>query len=244
MKWIVGGVLAAIVGFVGYLMLYLGAFRSVQLSDGPVPAMTLIGKEHVGPYHKIVPVIQEVETWAKEAGLDCTRSFGLYLDDPEEVDEPRLKSFGGCVLADAKVPELPEGLSVRVFSAPHFVKALFEGSPGIGPFKVYPRVKEYIHAKGFHPLPSVLEVYIVHSAKAMTTTYYFPVEQVQAAAQAAPANTNTAKDAAPPKLEVKPIVGTTPTPPPPAKLPPSGGEPARTPVPGTVVPGGPSGVGP
>lgn len=241
MKWIVGGVLAAVLGFVVYLLLYLGAFRTVQISDGPVQAMTLIGKEHVGPYHKIVPVIQEVETWAKSVGLDCTRSFGLYLDNPEEVDEPRLKSFGGCVLADAKVPELPEGFSVRVLSAPHFVKALFEGSPGIGPFKVYPKVQAYIRAKGFEPLPSVLEVYIVHSAKEMTTTYYFPVETLKAKTPEAP--TNSAVGAVPPKLEAKPVVGTTPTPPPPAKALPSG-EPARTPVPGTVVPGGPSGVGP
>jgi effector-binding domain-containing protein len=175
MKWIVGGILAAIVGFVVYLTTYLGVYKTVQLSDGTAETMTLLGKEHVGPYHKIVPVIQEVEAWAKKNNIDCTRSFGLYLDDAENVEESRLKSFGGCVIDGATLPPHPEDFSVRMFSAPHFVKALFEGSPGIGPFKVYPKAAAYIQAKGFESLPSVLEIYIVHSEKAMTTTYYFPV---------------------------------------------------------------------
>jgi len=177
MKWIVGGILAAIVGYAGYLVNYLGALKTVKLSEGEASVMYLLGKEHVGPYHKIVPTINEVENWAREKKIDCTRSFGLYLDNPAQVEEARMKSWGGCVVEAASLGDLPEGFVIQEFSAPYFVKAVFEGSPGIGPMKVYPKVEKYFAEKNLARLPRVLEVYIVHSQTAMTTTYYFPAEK-------------------------------------------------------------------
>lgn len=183
-KHTIFAVLAGLVLFASYLIFYVGAFQGVKISDGEAPPFVLLGKAHVGAFHKIVPVIEEVETWAKAHQIDCTQSFGLYRDDPRQTEEGRLQSFGGCWVAAAPTLALPQEFHVETWDQPYFVKAVFEGSPGIGPYKVYPKVEDYISEKGFRKLPGVLEVYVIHSQKEMTTTYYFPVAKPLAAAPA------------------------------------------------------------
>lgn len=164
----------AIIIYVGYLLFYVGAFKPVVISEKQAGPFILLYKDHVGPYHKIVPVIEEVETWAKENGIDCKLSFGKYLDDPNSVEEARLKSIGGCILTAAITTALPEGFKTETQPEAQFVVATFEGSPGIGPMKVYPKVFAYFEDQRIARGDYTLEIYEVHSQQAMTTTYYFP----------------------------------------------------------------------
>jgi hypothetical protein len=182
-KHTIFAVLLGLVAFVTYLVVYVGAFQPVKISEGEAAPFRLLYKEHVGAYHKIVPVIQEVETWAKMHDIDCTHSFGLYLNDPRSTEEERLRSWGGCWIEKDPVEALPSDLKLGSWEAPFFVKAIFEGSPGIGPMKVYPKAEEYIAEKNLKRREGVLEVYVVHGPKEMTTTYYFPVEKPAAAGE-------------------------------------------------------------
>ncbi len=176
-KYLLLPLLVAILVYVSYLLFYVGAFKPVIISEVEAGPFIYLGKDHVGAYHKIVPVIEEVETWAKEKGLDCKLTFGKYLNDPDQVEEGRLKSFGGCLLPQSEnipVSQLPSGYKLETEFTRKYVKALFEGSPGIGPMKVYPKVAEYFRTQNLSREEWTLEVYEVHSQEAMTTTYYFP----------------------------------------------------------------------
>ncbi len=166
--------LIAILVYVFYLMNYLGAFRPVVIAEKTDGPMQMIFKSHVGPYHKIVPVIQEVEKWAKDNWIDCTLSFGEYLDNPETTEEARLRSNGGCLVKQIPA-NLPEGFQSKTIPEKKYVTALFEGSPGIGPMKVYPKVYEYAQEQRIALEETVMEVYQIHSEESMTTVYYFPV---------------------------------------------------------------------
>ena len=179
LKWFLGTLLGTVLGVAGYFTWYLGAFKPVLIAEKNQGPFHLLYKEHTGAYHKIAPTIAEVETWAKSKGLDCSRTFGEYFDDPRSVDEGRLHSRGGCLLN-----ELPSNLQNELSLSEYktsdlpekkYVTAVFEGSPGIGPMKVYPKVEEYFSAKGQKPSGAVMEIYVVHSEKAMTTTYLFPL---------------------------------------------------------------------
>lgn len=174
------GIFLGLVLFVGYVAVYTGYFRAVTLGEGPAGPFRLLGKDHVGAYHKIVPAIEEVEAFAKLHGLTCELSFGQYLDDPAKVEELRLKSRGGCVLpADAVLPvdlKLPEGVTLTEYPAGEFVIVTFDGSPGIGPLKAYPVALKRIAEKRYtFEGWNVLEVYKVGGAKDVLTTYYFPL---------------------------------------------------------------------
>ena len=158
-------------------MNYLGSFKPVIIEEKTVGPLYLISKKHMGPYHKIVPVIEEVEKWAKDNGLDCRLSFGLYLDNPQASEEARLRSKGGCLIDQPISTPLPEGFTSEALPARLYITAQFEGSPGIGPLKVYPKVHKYSEDQRRILEEWVMEVYEVHSQEAMTTTYYFPIQE-------------------------------------------------------------------
>lgn len=166
----------AILIFAFYLMNYLGVFKPVVISEKRAGPFQMLYKTHIGPYHKIVPLIEEVEKWSRSQGLDCKLSFGEYLDNPETTEEPRLRSRGGCIVD--RFPEtLPEGFEKQSLPEKNYVTAVFEGSPGIGPMKVYPKAFEYIQEQRLtRDGESVIEIYEIHSPESMTTTYYFPLK--------------------------------------------------------------------
>lgn len=171
--------------FLLYLLQYTGAFKSVVVQQDERGPYTAIYKAHVGPYHKIVANIEEVEKWAKEHGLKCRLSFGEYLDDPSIVEEGRLNSRGGCLIdplaeEERKILEslqsqLPEGFEVMEIPQTKAVVAIFSGAPGIGPLKVYPKAEEYIKENRLQKKSSVIEIYEIFDQKSMQTTYIWPI---------------------------------------------------------------------
>lgn len=174
--------------FILYMMQYTGAFKSVTVTTEQRGPYTLIYKEHTGAYHHIVSKIQDVETWAKANQLKCRLSFGEYFDNPDIVEEGRLKSRGGCLI-DPLVPEeqqtlkkiietlkLPNDFKTDLIPETKTVVALFAGTPGIGPLKVYPKAEEYIYTHKLKKKGSVIEVYEVLDHTSMNTTYLWPVE--------------------------------------------------------------------
>lgn len=160
---------------VAYVLSYLGAFKNVTLTlEGPVQ-FSLVGKNHMGPYHKIPPLIAEVETWAKNQGIECNQTFGLYLDNPDQFEEDdRLRSFGGCVLKSSiENIKLPAGYELKTLESPKLVHAFFQGSAAIGPQKVYPKAQDFMNQNQIVSKGPVLEIYTIKSERAMDTDYYF-----------------------------------------------------------------------
>ena len=164
----------AIATVVAWLSYHLGAFKTVDITQAKRPAMKMIYKDHTGSYHKIVSVIQEVEAWAKSQNIDCSESFGEYIDDPNLIEEIRLRSHGGCIVKDFPA-NLPSDYKTQEIPERDYVIAVFEGSPGIGPAKVYPKAEAFMKNHQFVMDGSVIEIYVIHSQKEMTTTYLFPV---------------------------------------------------------------------
>lgn len=168
-----------------YLLQYTGAFKSVDLRIDQRGPYEVIYKEHTGAYHKIVPVIEDVEKWAKTQNLKCRLSFGEYFDNPQIVEEGRLKSRGGCVI-DPLVPEekkifetlvLPEGYKKDIIPESKMVVALFTGAPSIGPFKVYPKAEQFIQEGKLKATGNVIEIYEVLEKNSMRTLYFWPLLQ-------------------------------------------------------------------
>lgn len=168
-----------------YLLQYTGAFRSVALGVDERGPYTLIYQEHTGAYHKIVDKIVAVENWAKENHLNCQLTFGEFFDNPHLTEEGRLKSRGGCLVDSSQTNDinafkkitLPENFKIDEFKKTKAVIALFKGSPGIGPLKVYPKVDDYINKNKLKRFDNVMEIYEVLDKNNMNTTYLFPISE-------------------------------------------------------------------
>ncbi|MFZ3230574.1 MAG: GyrI-like domain-containing protein [Pseudobdellovibrio sp.] len=172
--------------FALYLFQYTGAFKAVTVELDQRPELTIIYKDFMGPYHKIVSTIEEVETYAKTKGLKCRLSFGEYFDNPDTVEEGRLRSRGGCVIdplvADERTTfekiksDLPKDFKADTLPAMKAVVALFSGAPGIGPLKVYPKASEFIEKQHLVKKGNVIEIYEIFDSKSVQTTYIWPVQ--------------------------------------------------------------------
>lgn len=168
------GLIVSFIGLGAYLYFYLGMNREVNV-DGPKPVLFwLLYKEHRGAYHKIGPILNEVEKKALDKSIPCINTFGLFLDDPKTVDEDRLRSEVGCVLTE-QIPDIPEGLKQKEWIHEQALHLKFEGSPSIGPFKVYPKAEEWMTENRKTMPEQVLEMYSLSPKGELTTHYYFPV---------------------------------------------------------------------
>lgn len=181
MKVLVLLVLGTIAVFAGGLALRLGVLKDVQITESEEGPYRQVYANHVGPYHKIVPVLEKVEKWAKDNAETCELSFGEYLDDPKQVDEDRLQSLGGCIVQkEWSSANLPEGLFYREVPQKPYVVARFGGAPSISPYKVYPKAFEYMAAQSLSISGPVMEVYRVVIDNTVETKYLFPTAKDQA----------------------------------------------------------------
>jgi len=182
------GIAVCLIAVVVYSVISrMGAMKPVEITEETPGNLHVLAKDHLGAYHKIVPVISEVETWAKANGEPCVESFGEYFDDPEKNDEDRLKSRGGCLLSmtaeEAKKMwdgKLPPGMTVGTIDSRPSVKAVFSGAPSLGPIKVYPKVFEFMQLKGLKLAGAVIEIYKYDETTATgITTYFFPSQSTR-----------------------------------------------------------------
>ena len=140
----------------------------------------LIYKVHRGPYHKIAPVIDSVENFFKENKVNCPLAFGRYLHDPDSVPHDRLESHGGCafpqISEELKKLAEEQKLQIDTIEKKEYLVAHFEGSPSVGPLKVYPYVEEWMAKYGYKKKGSVLEIYQTTGEDSLHTRYLFEYE--------------------------------------------------------------------
>jgi AraC family transcriptional regulator len=191
---LIGIAALAVLGVVISIMLRLGSFKPVVIErkSANAPLVVLL-RDHLGAYHKIATVITDVEIWARANGEPCKITFGQYFDNPEQVDEDRLKSRGGCVLSSPESienlkkrinegtesgadGESKSGLKIDTIEIPDALIAEFDGAPSLGPIKVYPKVFEMMKQLDLQSSGPVLELYEVTDVNAGRTRYIFPVE--------------------------------------------------------------------
>lgn len=174
LRRIILGLVAAAALLVAYLFMHLGVSKPVLISLEKRGPYEFLFKNHLGAYHKIVGVIQDVEKWAAERNLSCPQTFGEYLDDPQGVDEDRLRSHGGCILK-ARLDSPPPDMQTQSRPERLYAVGRFEGSPAIGPLKVYPKIRQFLIEHRLTSASPVIEIYTVNGS-GMTTEYLFAID--------------------------------------------------------------------
>ncbi len=167
-KWLALFSVCGLIGFAVYVYQHLGLSEPISIARERAGPLLLLYKQHRGPYHEIGPLIREVELWALKKNIPCSRTFGEYLDDPEAVDQDRLRSNGGCILTVLPNGMAPEGFNVSRVPEKEYIVARFSGSPAAGPLTVYPAVKKYFAEHRLVYPPTVLEIYTVNGSAVMT----------------------------------------------------------------------------
>lgn len=182
MKKIFFGFLLLVLLGVAILLFRLKVFSPVNVSLHEAGPFTMVYSDHIGPYHKIVPVIESVEGWVRGHGDTCERAFGEYLDDPQSVAQDRLRSRGGCFLkSDKDFSQLvkTEGklrLYYEVRPPRLYLVLSSQAAPSISPYFIYPKAFKELERRQLKIVGAPIEEYIVTDTKNGVTNYYFPVD--------------------------------------------------------------------
>lgn len=158
---------------------YVGFFNEVKIEEKKEGGYKVVGMEFTGPYSKVGRLMTDVDKKLKDMGIESTRGFGIYYDDPKVIPSEKCRSFAGNILEEKyfdKAQEL-ESSGFRVDSVPikNAVVAEFpiknSLSYMIGPMKVYPAFSEYLNKKGYKPDLS-MEVYDIPNKKIIYIMQY------------------------------------------------------------------------
>lgn len=165
----------ALVGLILFYAIWnVGLFKPVIIEQVNVPTSYLVYEKHVGPYHDVGAVFERVEKKLEEKKVACTRTFGRYYDNPDKVEQERLRADIGCILSQP-LTESIEGILTEELPSFEALKGTFEGAPWLTAFKVYSTLKKQSYQRNLYVEESpVLEVYEA-AGNAFKTEVYFRV---------------------------------------------------------------------
>lgn len=175
-KSLVIGFVSAIVIVITSTYFYLKAYKEPSIYYDTLPAYHIVYKENRGVYVQTSQTIISIEETLKKQSLICESTFGLFFDDPDVVVEQDLKSWAGCIFKDKpNINSLPEDVKLlTIQTQTDVLSADFDGSPALGPIKVYPKAKKMLGSNSLFP---ALEIYSYQKDNSLKTKYYFSIEQ-------------------------------------------------------------------
>ena len=164
------GIIVIVIGVIAILSLIVlaryGLFYSVSVSEKNVGPYLLVYRTHIGDYKGVGPIISEIyDDLKNNYSIEATKGFGLYYDNPQEVDKAKLRSIVGCIVEGRSVEDLKKvsnKYGVKEYPSSKSVVAEFpykgKMSIIIGIFKVYPKLGSYIKEHKYTQTP-IMELY-------------------------------------------------------------------------------------
>jgi hypothetical protein len=160
---------------VGLLAVYawLGSFTKVQFSVQQAGGEVLVYEPYTGDYKNAGKIMDKMYyALLNEEKVECFRGFGIYYDNPQQVEKSKLRSDVGNILEEP-TPELLEKLeskyNIKTLDRQQFVVTEFpyknQMSIVMGIMKVYPALNRYCKENQINENGFVMEIYDVPGKK-------------------------------------------------------------------------------
>lgn len=98
--------------------------------------------------------------------------FGIYFDNPKNVEKSKLRSEIGCIVEkrdSSKVLQIEEGIQVKTFPVNSYLVTEFpyKGKLSVlfSLMKVYPCINKYLKNNGYNTHGSIMEIYDMKNKK-------------------------------------------------------------------------------
>ena len=152
---------------------YFGGFTKVQFKVEEQGGEILVYQDMVGDYKQSGVVMNQIyQTLQKEYKIETYKGFGIYYDNPQEVEKTKLRSEIGCVLEEkdhSKINNLKDKYKIKVFPKQKYVITEFphKGTLSIiiGIMKVYPALTKYVKEHNYNTKGFVMELYDIPGKK-------------------------------------------------------------------------------
>ena len=162
----IGRILLVLCIIVVAYLIYLGLFTRITFREKSIGPYYLVCEKHVGSYTKSGEVMDRIYTsLLNNENIAAERGFGLYYDNPQKVEEDKLRSIVGCILErdyHDRIENLQKNYRIEEFPRSLCLTTTFpyRGMPSIimGVLKVYPALSKELEKRNTDPVP-VMEMY-------------------------------------------------------------------------------------
>ncbi len=150
------------------LYAYYGGFTKVSFNTiKDQGGQVLVYKEMQGDYAQSEKLINEVYlTLLNDFNVETYKGFGIFYDNPKEVEKSKLRSEVGCILEAkdiAKVKEIETRLKVKTLPSQSYTETVFptkgKTSILIAVMRVYPALERYNKSQGNTNTGYCIEIY-------------------------------------------------------------------------------------
>ncbi len=165
---IVGLILAAIIGAYAYY----GGFTKISPEIKQCGGETLVFEKMTGDYAQSPIVSDRVyQKLIDDHGIETTKGFGIYYDNPKTKEKSTLRSDVGCILETdfEKLEALKTDFEVTEYPIEEYLVAEFPykgmSSVILGIIKVYPAFEKFAEENGYELDAPAMEIWDVQNKK-------------------------------------------------------------------------------
>lgn len=153
---------------------YYGGFSSVNITTSIQGGETVIYKDVTGDYSQTPVITDEIyHALLNEYNIETTKGFGVFYDNPQNVEKSQLRSKVGCILDSEldslNLSKLSGKYQIMVLPKANYIvtELPMRGmlSVMIGIFKVYPKINNYIEENNIQEDGPITEIYDVLNKK-------------------------------------------------------------------------------
>lgn len=157
-------ILILIGGLIGGLF-YFGILEEVTITEQEIGPLKIVYETYIGDYKDVGVIQDKIYSSLVNDGINTTKSFGIYYDNPKIVEKEMLRSEVGVIVEEidySKILALRGKYNVRDIPKSKNVVATFpyrnKYSIMLGVFKVYPKLNNYLEEKDYKSSPAI-EIY-------------------------------------------------------------------------------------
>lgn len=166
-------IIAIVILSLVFVCVYYGAFKTISPKIKKCGGETLVFEKVTGHYKQSGEVSDRVyNKLIKDYNIETTKGFGLYFDNPKEVEESKLRSEVGCILErkdTSKLEDISKDFLVGTCPNEDYIVAEFpfKGKMSIifGIMKVYPALNKFAEENGYSINSPVMEIWDVPNKK-------------------------------------------------------------------------------
>jgi hypothetical protein len=149
-----------------------GGFHKVKIQMVNTGGETLVYENITGAYNQTAKIADKVYyELLNNFNIGTTKGFGIFYDNPKNVEQSKLRSDVGCIVEninDDTLIKIKEHFQVKILPIENYlvVEFPFRGFPSIimGMIKVYPKINKYISENNLGDGP-IMEIYDVPNKK-------------------------------------------------------------------------------
>ncbi len=166
---VIGVILVIITGF----YTYYGGFKKITFDIIEQGGETLVYEDVTGDYRQAGEVSDRVYySLLNEHNIETFKGFGIYYDNPREVERSKLRSKVGCILEETdfdKIPELEKSFNIKTYPHKKYLVTEFPYKDNFSIFtgimRVYPAIHKYIESNDLKIDGHIMEIYDIPNKK-------------------------------------------------------------------------------